>query len=407
MRAAAPAHRHAARVLATALATAAALPAAAQTTAFVVDVQAALGYSTNPFLQDGDDSGAAFSEITIQPQLLYQDDVGDAALIGHYRRNDYFSRFGSTDSYGAEANAQRRLSPLVTLRGGLSYDSSILGQGTAGLVSVVDPTVVSPLPTTPLPGSPDIALLGLRERQETLGASIGAAWRLSTRDTVTTDVSANKLNYGADALTSSRTISGAIGYSRALSERTSVGLQGSASWVNFQRTGYSGTYYQPQLTLTRQVSPTISLNAAAGLLFVTSKTNLSTTRTTGFSGNLSACKQGDRSATCLRASSGAQPSGLGDVSRQQSIGVDYSYRVREHDTLRASLDYSRTQQTSPLLRLPNTSFVTGLAAYEHGFSRTIFGGISGGYRTVSGAGLDRRSDANVRIFVRSRWGEPK
>ena len=161
----------------------------------------------------------------------------------------------------------------------------------------------------------------------------------------------------------------------------------------------------PQVTLTHQFSSSVTVTAALGALFITSRTPLGTTHSTGVSGNLFACKAGQRSNTCFRAYSDAQPTGFGDISKRQGAGLDYSYQVRENDVVRASVDYSRVQETSNLLQARNASFITGGASYEHGFSRRLFGGVTGGYRRATGGGRDWPSDLNVKVFVRARWGD--
>lgn len=379
----------------------AAAPAAAQTTV-ALDAQAGIGYSSNPFLIAGDDSGSVFTELTIQPELLYRDELGDAGIIGHYRRSDYFDRYDSVDSYGAEARARRQLTPTLSGRASIVYDSSILGQNGTGIVGVVDPTL------PPVIGTPDITLLGLGQRQESLVATVGTDWQVSERDMANAQASVSTIDYGdGPLLTSSRTVSGTLGYSRSISARTSVGAQVSGSWVDFGRSNYSGQYYQPQLTVTHQVSPTLRFTVAAGPLFVISKTDRGTEKTTGFSGNFSGCQDGERAVTCVRAYSDAQPTGLGDISKRWGGAVDYSYLLREFDIVRASADYSRVNATSNLLQVPTVSYLTGSATYEHGFSRRWFAGLSGSYRQVDGNGFARTSDASVRVFIRTRLGDTK
>lgn len=395
--------RHASAVaLGTLVIALAAAPAAAQTTV-ALDAQAAIGYSSNPFLVSGDDDrGSWFTELTVQPELLYQDELGDAGIIGHYRRTDYFDRYDSADSYGAEARARRQLSQTLTGRASVAYDSSILGQGGAGIVGVVDPTL------PPDVGTPDITLLGLRQRQESVVATMGADWRVSERDTANAEVRVSNIDYGdGPLLTSSRTVSGTVGYSRSVSQRTSVGAQVSGSWVDFGRNGYSGQFYQPQLTLTHQVSETLRFSIGAGPLFVVSKTDRGTERSTGFSGNFFGCHDGDRATACVRAYSDAQPTGLGDISKRWGGAFDYSYVVREFDILRASVDYSHVSETSSLLQVPSISYLTAGATYEHGFSRRWFAGVSGSYRQADGNGFERTSDVGVKFFIRTRLGDTK
>lgn len=389
-------------LLTAAIATLPCAEAAAQSTRVAVDAQAAVGYSTSPFLVVGDAASSGYTELSVQPEVLYQDERTDAALIAHYRRTDYWRRYDAADSYGAEAQARRQVSQTVNMRANVVYESSIIGQGGPGIVGVVDPT---PLPDL---GTPDIALLGLRSRQNSLVGAIGGDWRMSARDTLTGDARISRIDYGGtQVLTSSYTTSTTLGYSRALSERTSIGVQGSGAWTNFRRPGFSGSFYQPQATLNHQFNDRLRFSLAAGAIFISSTTDRGTTKVTGLSGSLNGCNEGARSTTCIRASSDAQATGLGDISRRYGASADYSYRIRENDVVRASIDYSQVRETSNVLQLGRVAYLSGAVSYERGISRTVFAGVSTGYRQATGGGLDRPSDLNFRLFVRTRLGDPR
>lgn len=376
--------------------------AAAQTTRVAVDAQAGVGYTTNPFLVIGDAASSGYTDFSVQPELLYQDERSEAALIARYRRSEYWRRYDAAEAYGAEARARREISPTVNMHANVVYDSSIIGQGGLGIVGVVDPT------PSPDLGTPDIALLGLQSRQNSLVGALGGDWRMSARDTLTGEARISRIDYnGAQILTSSYTTSTTLGYTRALSERTSIGVQGSGAWTNFRRPGYSGSFYQPQATLNHQFNDRWRFSLMAGAVFISSTTERGTTKITGLSGNFSGCRDGGRGTACLRASSDAQATGLGDISRRYAAGADYSYRVRENDVVRASVDYSQVRATSDVPQLPRVSYLTGSVSYERAMSRTVFAGLSTQYRQASGGNLERPSDLNFRLFVRTRLGDPR
>jgi hypothetical protein len=389
--------------LASLVAMLAAAPAAAQDIDATVDVQASAGIATNPFLVSGGDTSSAYGSITVTPALTRTDERGAVSLVGHYTRMEYVRRYDGTDGYGAALAAHRSLSPLVDVHANLVFDSSILGQGRVGTIAVVDPTPPPDL------GTPDITLLGLRQRQTSFVTALGANWKLSERDVVGTDGTISVVNYGGGTLlNSSRTYNAIVSYARTISPRTSIGATASGSWVDYKRRDSSGSYYQPQLTLTRQLSETLNFSLAAGLLFITSTTDGLTQKTTGFSGSFSGCQQGQRGTACLRAYSDAQATGLGGISKRIGTSVDYSYVLAEHDLIRASAEYSRISQTSTALFIPNASYVGGGLNYEHGFSRTWFGGGSVNYRRATNGGLSNHtSDANFMLFVRTRLGDTK
>lgn len=393
----------AALLLTGALAALAGAPAVAQETRAAVDVAVGGSYSSNPFLIRDGGAGAFATELSVTPQVTFLDERSEATLAAHYRRSDYLTRYSAADSYGVSAQGRRALSPTVNARANLSLNSSIVGQNGLGVVGVVDPT------PNPVPGTPDIAVIGLNQRQNAISAGLGADWRFGPRDTLTGQVSINRITYGdagSFALLSSRTTAATVGYSRALSERTSIGVQGSASWIDYDQPGFSGTTYSPQFTFTRQVSEALNFSLGAGVIFLSSTTPLGTSKVTGFSGSFNGCRTAGRSTQCLRGYSDAQPTGLGDVSRRYGGALDYSYRLREADVLRATVEYSRLAATTDTtVQAANVGFLTGLASYERRFTRRFFAGASVGYRQATGNGFGNPSDTTFRLFLRTRLGD--
>ncbi len=380
-------------------------PVAAQETRASVDVSAGGAYSTNPFLVRGGGDGALSTELAITPQVSFVDERDQASLVAHYRRSDYLTRYNSAEAYGFSALGQRAMSTRLNLRANLSFESSIIGQSGLGVVGVVDP-VLTPAPVV---GTPDITLIGLNQRQNSIFSSLGADYRLSARDSINGQVSLTRISYGGGsnlALLSSRTTAASVGYSRSLSERVSIGVQGMGSWIDYDNPAYAGHTYSPQATLNYQLSQQVNFSAGAGVVFVSSTTPRGTSTTTGFAGNFNGCRSAGRSVQCVRASSDAQPTGLGDVSRRMAASVDYSYRLRESDFVRGSLEYSRLTTTSDnTLQAPRTDYLTALGTYERSFTRRVFAGASIGYRRASVSGFGTPNDVTFRLFLRTRLGD--
>lgn len=392
-------------LLAAAVAALPVTPVVAQETRVAVDVSAGATYATNPFLiRDGGD-GAVSTELAITPQLSFVDERSEASLLARYRRSDYLTRYNSAEAYGFTAVARRAMSSRLNLNANVSYDSSIIGQSGLGIVGVVNP---NPIPGPDL-GTPDITLIGLNQRQNSIAAALGGSYRLTSRDTVNAQVSVNRVSYGGDGnglLLSSRTTGATVGYSRSLSERLSVGAQGSGSWIDYDNPGFAGHTYSPQGTLSYQLSPQVNFSLGAGAVFVSSTTPRGTATTTGFSGNFTGCRNAGRSVQCLRGYSDAQPTGLGDVSRRLGAAFDYSYQLREFDFVRATLEYSRLTTTSDVsVQAPRTDFLNAMATYERGLSRRLFAGASVGYRQTSATGFGSPHDVTFRLFLRTRLGD--
>lgn len=393
------------------LATAAllALPATqagAQETRLAVDVSAGGSYSTNPFLIRGKSESSAATELTISPSLTVLDETSATTLNAHYRRSDYLTRYNPAEGYGVAAQTRRALSATMSANASVSYDSSIIGQRGLGLVGVVDPTTPAPVIV-----APDISLIGLNQRQNSLAASLGASWQLGPRDSLNAQVSASRVSYGSNSrsgdnpLLASRGTGATIGYSRSLSERTSIGVQGTGSWTNYDRPGFSGSSYSPQGTITHQINQQLNFTLGAGVVFISSTTPRGTSNVTGFSGSFNGCRVAGRSTQCVRAYSDAQATALGDISRRYGGSVEYSYRLRQNDVLSGTLDYSRLTATSTAVQVPQVGYLNAMLSYQRGFTQRLFAGASVGYRQATGDGFGSPSDVTFRLFVRTRLGD--
>lgn len=399
-------------VLTTALTTLPAVRAGAQEVRGSVDVQVGGGYSTNPFLLRGDNTGAtgsAFTELSVTPQLVVLDERSEATLLARYRRSDYLRRYDAAEAYGVEARGRRQLTQRLSGTADIAFDSSIIGQGGYGVVGVVNPN-----PGTDL-GTPDIAVIGLNQRQYSLVSALGLNWRATERDTFSADARVARITYDNNGnnngalfpLTSSTTKGGTLGYTRALSSRMSIGAQVLGSWTEFGRPGFSGSSYQPQGTLSYRLNSRYHFTLAAGAVLISSTTDRGTAKTTGLSGNFYGCRQDTRATACVRLYSDSQATGLGDISRRYGGSADYSYRVRENDVLRATVDYSQIKATSSVIQLPDTAFFGVTGAYERKISQRLFGGASIGYRQATGDTLGRPNDVTFRFFLRTRLGDPR
>ncbi|CAA9487477.1 MAG: hypothetical protein AVDCRST_MAG91-380 [uncultured Sphingomonadaceae bacterium] len=413
--------------------------AAAQSQTFSVDAFASAGFTSNAFLVNDGSTSTGFVEASVQPRFGLVDEQGATFIQAFARNTQYLDRFGSSQSYGIQADSNRRLTEKLSARVYAGFDSIILGErglgnNLLGAEPVTVPTTppvdpvsgAQPIPTPPpqptvvLPTDvfTDVGLIGLRTRQNQFRAGGGLSYQLTEIDSISADANIIRSDYGdsrAGQLLSDYLGYGAtLGYSRALSTQTQVGARLSAQKGDYDETGFSSSVYQPQLTISTRVSPLWTVSAAAGLMFVKSRTPLGTDNSTGFSGNVNGCRAGETSSLCLSAYRDATATGIGGVSKIVGAGVDYSYRLNQTDSIRASASYSKSDLTGELtsvigddelVRRFSSSYVNANVSYDRAFSRRLTGGATLGYRDVFDSGFETSGDISGQVFIRARFGD--
>lgn len=420
--------------------------AVAQSRNFSVDVFASAGFTSNAFLVDDGSTSTGFVEASVQPRFVLLDEQGATSIQGFARNTQYLERFGSSQSYGVQADSNRRLTETLSARAYGGFESIILGERgfrnellgvepvTVPAVQPIDPVpgaqplpVPPPQPTAVLPTDvfTDVGLIGLRTRQNQFRAGGGLSYQLSTVDSVSVDANVIRSDYGNDNndddnvnarqfLSDHLGYGATLGYSRALSEQTQVGARLSAQKGDYDEPGFSSSVYQPQLTISTRVSPLWTVSGAAGLMFVKSRTPFGTSNSTGLSGNVNGCRRGETSNLCLSAYRDATATGIGGVSKVLGADVNYSYRLNQTDSLRASASYSKSDLTGDLSRVVqdnelarrfSSSYVNANVSYDRAFSRRLTGGATLGYRDVFDSGFETSGDISGQVFIRARFGD--
>lgn len=419
--------------------------AVAQRQSLSVDAIVSGGYSTNPLLVPGDDTGSAFAEISLVPRFSIIDERGITTLEARYRRTEYLNRFSASDDYGVLARTSRRFTERLSVDGEVRFDSSIIGErGFDPLLGGVEPVVpIDPvldsgagagigvgtgvgtgaIPTTPTPGAgalipppvilpvivSELGLVGLRERQNRFAASAGLSFRPTTVDVIQAGLNADKTDYGDELEGLGYTgYGGYLGYARGLSPRTQVGARASLQQVDYDREGASSTVYALQGTLSTLLGPRWRLSAAAGVQridreFDTADGDLDGS-STGFSGNAQACRNDERTNLCLRAYREAAATGFGEVSRIYGAGLNGSYRLNQTDAISARADYANADEGG-LRALGATSYLSTGVSYDRRFSERLSGGVSLGYRDAFNSAAPRDADLSGQIFLRTRLGD--
>lgn len=363
-----------------------------------VDVGANAGYATNPFLARSGETGSGFVEGYVQPNLAWIDELGRIDLSGTYRRTQYFRRYSDSNSYGLGLNATRRLSEKLQARGRVNFDSGIVGADDIfGGGGIVDPDI---------PESPDIDLIGQRQRRNQLTATTGVTYTPNAREAWTADVDASKVVYPDEQLITQdyRTIGGRLGYTRQLSEQHTVGVTLAYTDVNYERAFSDSEILTPQVTYRGRYSGGITVNAALGVSFSTRDTALGSSKSTDLSGSLEVCRENERSTACLRGSRSTSATGFGGVRTATNIGASYSYRLSERGTISADASYSRNSG-GDFNTIDGSEYVQGSVTYRHRLSDRLNATASAGYRDIYQNVGSTRADINGRIGVSYTLGD--
>lgn len=391
------------------------LPASAAQSAIVerlsVAVTGSSSFATNPFLQESGDTAAALVELSVEPRYLLTFERGSAAVEGSFRATQYLARYGGSSAYGVRTSGQYQLSEAATLSAQAAAQSSLIGEDRAfgrdsfGELPETGQTPLDPDgglfdPVDPL--DPDLGLLGSRARRNSLTAGIGFQTRLNQDNEINVSAEASKTSFsGEDSGIGSRSFAATAGYSRRVSATASAGLNLGVQHSRFAQGGTS-TAYQPQLTYIGQVYPGWEITVAGGGLFIRSDLPvIGKQQVSGFSGEIEACRSGTRNSLCFGAARGAQESGRGAINERLSVFAQFARRLSEREELRfsgalASVD-EQQRESSSRTRQQSLDVDYSLRLREWW---EISAGA--GYRDVLRADRATKADLRAQLTVRMR-----
>ena len=362
----------------------AAAPAiAAQPFIFSGYLEGRLGYGTNPFLTSGQSSAAGFGGFTFSPSLSRSTAVSTTTLAGSYDREQYFNRYGHTETYAANVSHRQQLSEHATVSGSVRYllsDNPLVTPSSDAIV-LVDP-------------------LSSGTRTRTLSGDANLDWTPTGRDNFNFGVNAQHSTYSNGLFSGSDydQYGGNIGYLRTLSARTKLGVRVYYSRYTSENFS-SGSSLAPSLAIDQVLSPIWKANGDIGL--VIQRTDGPFSRTTtglGFHANL--CGTYPRSSICFAAARSTSGSGVGGFSRTTSASVTASHRLSERGTLTAFASYEETGANRSVL-FTNARIYQGRLDYSHQLTQRLSGGVTGRYQRSDYGGF---GSANaVAGTVNLRW----
>lgn len=378
-----------------------------------IDLQAGLGFSSNPLLQlDGRSS--AFGRISANAVHSWESERGRTTLSGYLEDTIYVKDYGSRQIFSLAGHTSQTVSPTVTVFGDFGFSGDFAGQLSNRLVAApTEPVVTDPgNPLPPVSATPDV--FGFAGRQYRLNGSVGASIRSGPRGTISLSAGAQRSWFtgsgNSDADFNSYFAS--AGYSRQISERTAAGAS-----INLQRQDFThgnwANIVNPVLTLSTHLSETISANGAVGVLAIQQRSAAGTDHSVSpsFSGSL--CREGEISQWCVRVSRDARSAlsarvanASGGVAAVTTLAsVDYYRKFSENSTLQVSLSGTRYSSSGTLNGdAVHSTYLSAVTGYDHKIGQRIYAGISGGARKLFQDGPDPKTDFNASVYLRYRLG---
>ena len=370
-----------------------AAPAAAQQVKFSATVQGELGYRTNPFLKPGLNDGSVYGSGSIAPQLTYETERSTTTLLGDYLRDEYFKRFGHTDSLLASLQRVDRIQANLTTTVSGSYRTSNRIR--------VDFSEVGNEPLN----------IGRRTYQSEGSALV--QWQATAQDQFSAGAQIRHLSYGDSAsvegvVASSYTqYSGNVGYTRVLDARTTIGVQGSVSETHSQRYPNSRAFL-PSVTFKRQLSAIWTVDGNVGVVLQHIYGPFSSSHTS-FSYGLNLCGAYPRTQFCVSGQRETSPSGYGALRTHTGVSASLTEKLTEQSRIGVSASYYKSNSsrglTGPQLGVPsNAKAMVAHAQYDRDLSERISAGFGRSYQRRSGSTLGAAHTIGANVHVTAKLG---
>lgn len=374
-----------------------------------VDIEAGVGYASNPNLAIVNDQGAAFGRISLHA-VHSRVSSRSSTLISAFAENDsYTNGHGSQQSASLNIHHDYAVSEHVRLFGDLSgsyQEGGLLG------TRVLSVPQIPPLPggevTPPIlvPGTADF--LSVTGRTYSLAGHVGGSFSLSPHDSMTVSSGVDHVVFrNGAARTAYTSVPVSLGYDRQLSERTTVGARISA-----QNTDYDGPantrVVTPQLTGRVLLSPRVSLDGAVGVAFARVDNGLFVSHSTGLSAQASLCGQGETTFFCGRFAVDEQTATTAGPTRSIGGGLDFTKRLDANQSI--SLSAGVTHYSMPLLAITSQAFSASTyyhaaASYSRHLGPRLFGGVNLAARDVTQNGPGPKTDLSASLFIRYHFGD--
>lgn len=370
------------------------------------DIDAGLGYSTNPNLAFGPNVGSGFGRISARGVHAWRTERSSSSVSGFVENSTYFRKYGNTQIFSVSGATDYRASESLRLFGNVGFSGDLGGQLQSRFAAVPNTPVVIDPQVPPLLTVVDPQLVSLLGRQYRVNGQVGGSTRLNARDFLSVSAGVQKVWFtGANQANNFNTYSGSLAFERQLSERKSIGARMSVQRADY-RSGGRSTSFGPEIYGRLQFSEAWSATGSIGANFTNQRSlrfGNSNSTSLSFSGSL--CRTGPTDSLCAQLSRNSQNAATGDLLQTTSGGVSYSRKLSNLDSIQFSLNASRYSGAQFLNQSSASTFLSGAASYNRRINGRLYGGINAVARQVAQFGPDPKADLGANVFLRYRLGD--
>jgi hypothetical protein len=375
-----------------------------------VDLEAGAGYSTNPFLAYGSDTGRAFGRISAHAVHSRWTERSSTTLSAYGEDVTYLGRYGSKLLGRVTAHHDEQTSETLRLFG--DVDASLDRGGQLGTRFIGSPSVlpVNVVITPGLPIDPNVDVFA-DGRTYRFSGQVGAQLTTTPRDTLSFSAGYSRSMFRSGSVDSNVSdIFGTIGYNRRLDERTTVGAQVSSRQSDYDGRG-KVRVITPQFTFHKAFSPETTVDGALGVSFARLDNGLSVRNTTGLAGNVALCHAGQKDHVCATVARSQQTSSIAGPATSLSAGIDYGRQIDANQSIQFNVSASRyTQQGDSFvvpvaLALGRSDYVSANGSYSRKLGNRLYAGVSASVRKLYQDGANPKADVGGSVFLRYRLGD--
>lgn len=373
-----------------------------------LDLEAGVGYSTNPFLSLDSGTGRALGRISARVVHSRWTERSSTSLSAYGENITYLGRYGSQLLARATAHHDESVTETLRLFGDL--DASLDRSGQLGTRFIGFPSV-SPVEVTPTPGLPADSNVNVFAdgRTYSFSGQGGAQLETSPRDQWTLRAGYSRSMFRSNAIDSNVSdIFGSVAYDRKIDEQTTVG-----GIITARHSDYDGPgkvrVITPQVTLRKSLSSQTTVEGAVGVSFARIENGAVTRDSTGLAANATLCHSGEADRLCASVSRDQQTSSIGGPVTALTASASYARKLDANQSLQFSLSASRYTQPVSSLLLPlsigRSEYLNAAGSYSRKLGNRWYAGANVSARKLYRDGPDPKADLGGSLFLRYRLGD--
>jgi hypothetical protein len=361
-----------------------------------VDLNGRIEYSTNPFLADRANAGAARGVVTVAPFIEVNNARSQLRLGATLSHSEYSRIYDGTTDYALALNYSNALTTRLNLRGAAAFESSATGNYRPEAVSV---TGIPPI----LPNPTDITLVGFQDRRNQFRGAIGVGYQPDPRNSWTLDYSGVVVGLPNTPLIAGvrqgeySSISQDFGYRRTINSKLTVGASVGVNRIDYRRTSLGDSVIiSPNINASMRLSSRWNASGGVGVTFLRQTTFFGRDTSRSLAANLSLCRLDTRDDFCLSGSRSVSPSSLGAARKTTSVGATYRYRVTSRDEVTFNGNFIQSDEAF-LGPVSKVNFYGGGMSYKRSVNNRLALSVDAGFSQSEFART--RSDARVGVGI--------